>query len=376
MSITRNLSSMWRIWLVVGCSMAWFAPQQADAASGVSPPADWKARWEKTLAGANQEGKLAINIQPGQLIREWVAHFEKRYPKIRLESGSLTGTAFVSRVLPERRAGQYLWDIHLGGPESVNGGLKPVGAVEPLKPALLLPEILDDSKWLGGFDSGFTDKEGLYTLAMTAEVQDVVFVNRDVISEAELSRVEDLIDPKWKGKMSHYDPRTPGKGASDAGHWMMVKGEPWWRQLLAQNSVITRDRRQQIEWVIRGQYPIGISASNSALPDFQSQGLGKSVKALGRGTDMGQRLSMSFVFVIMNRGPNPNTARLFANWALTRESQDVYVKLVEQNSRRLDVTKISDYAPDLKTKYYPSVNLEKNVEPQRRAIAIAKEMLK
>lgn len=345
------------------------------AASSVAPPPDWKVRWEKTLAAAKQEGKLVINIQPGQVFREWVTHFEKKYPEIRLESAALFGAAFVSRVLPERRAGQYLWDIHIGGPESAQGQLVPAGALDPLKPALLLPEVLDDSKWLGGFDGGFTDKEEKYVYSMIGDVGYLAAVNRDFVSPAELNRVEDLADPKWAGKVSSYDPRIEGKGASDAGHWVMVKGAEWWRQLLAQRPVTTKDRRQQVEWLVRGQYPIAISPDTTTQTEFKRQGLGLNVKDLAPESEMGHRLSMSFVSVLINRAPHPNAARVFLNWVLSREAQERYVKLADRNSRRLDVTKLPDTAPDPKVTYR-SINQEKYVHHQRIAQKIAQELLR
>lgn len=362
--------------MVAGAMSLLTAKSLAEAASDVAPPQNWKAQWDKTVAAAKQEGKLVINLQPGQVFRDWVANFEKKYPEIRLETAALFGADFVSRVLPERRADQYLWDIHVGGPESSHGGLVPAGAVEPLRPHLLLPEVLDDTKWLGGFNGGFTDKEGKYVYCIMADVTYQVFVNRDSVPEAQLSRTEELLDPRWKGKLSVYDPRIPGKGSVDAGHWVMVNGEEWWRQLLAQRPVATKDRRQQVEWLIRGQYPIAISSDTTTLTEFKRQGLGLNVKPLDPESDMGQRLGMSFVFIIMNRAPHQNAARLFANWVLTREAQEAYVKHTERNSRRVDVTKVAETAPNPKRKYPPSINLQEYGRFDHRAQAIAREMIK
>src|SRR5687768_16176892 len=104
--------------------------------------------------------------------------------------------------MPERRGGVYNWDIYIGGPESGYRGLRPEGALDPMKPALVLPEVLDDSKWLGGFEAGFNDRAGGYVYSYRGELTRTVAVNRDVVPEAQLSRVEDLVDPRWRGRMS------------------------------------------------------------------------------------------------------------------------------------------------------------------------------
>src|SRR5262249_7054950 len=138
----------------------------ASAATQPGGPAstrdDSQVAWEQALAAARQEGSLVLALQPGDVWRQWVERFEQTYPGIKLEATSITGADFVPRVLPERRADQYLWDVYIGGPESPYRGLKPAGALAPLKPAVLLPAGLDDGNWVGGFDAGFNALEGSY----------------------------------------------------------------------------------------------------------------------------------------------------------------------------------------------------------------------
>jgi ABC-type Fe3+ transport system substrate-binding protein len=348
----------------------------SQAGAAAAEAAQWQAEWERTLAAARQEETVVLGLQVGQSWRDWVAQFEKAYPGIRVEIAGPSGGQLVSRVVAERRAGQFLWDVHIGGAESINSALKPEGGLLPLRPALMLPEVLDDSKWLGGFDDGFTDREGTYIYSFRGEVGHTVAVNRDLVPEAQLGRIEDLVDPRWKGKMSLYDPRNGGKGAADGGHFIMARGEDWWRQLLAQEPVITLDRRQQIEWVVRGQYPIAISADTVTQHDFRRQGLGLNVKPLAPETDMGSKIAMSSTVALFERPPHPHAARVFANWVLSREGQDAFSRTTGQNSRRLDVEGPPETTPDPNRTYLPSVNKDQYVRFQARAEEIAKEMLK
>jgi ABC-type Fe3+ transport system substrate-binding protein len=357
------------------------APSQAASGpgggqGGVGAQPEWQGEWERTLAAARQEGAVALSMQPGAVFRDWVAHFERKYPGIAVEMSGMAGPEAAPRILAERRADQYLRDLHFGGAETANGSWKPEGALQPLKSALVLPEVLDDGKWLGGFDEGFADVEGRYTYAFSADVIATVFVNRDFVSEAELSRVEDLVNPQWRGRMSLHDPRGAGKGAADSGHFVQVQGEDWWRQLLAQEPVVTSDRRQQIEWAVRGRYPVGIAISNSGLPEFHQQGVGQNIVPLAFRTPLGARLNMTRTIVIFDRPPHPNAAKLLLNWMLSREGQQLFVQHVDENSRRTDVDALAESKPDPRVQYPPSINKEAQAPYQRRAMEIAREIIR
>jgi ABC-type Fe3+ transport system substrate-binding protein len=81
------------------------------------------------------------------------------------------------------------------------------------------------------------------------------------------------------------------------------------------------------------------------------------------------------VLGLINRAPHPNALRVFVNWLLSKEGQEVWVKHTERNSRRLDVTKIPDTAPRAGRKYF-DINVEGNVHFQKTASKIADEILK
>jgi iron(III) transport system substrate-binding protein len=347
------------------------------AASTVAPPADWQAQWDRLVAAARQEGRLALSIQTGDLFRNWAREFERAYPEVQLELTGMAGRDAVTRILGERRVDQYLWDVYVGGPSSAIDGFKAAGALDPLRPALLLPEILDDSKWYGGFDDGFTDRDGQYVYAHRGDIAFSVYVNRDRVPEAELSRVEDLTAPQWKGKLSWQDPTVAGTGAVIAGHLYLELGEEWYRRLMAQEPVVTRDQRQQVDWLVRGQYPIAIGPSNEPIQNYRDQGVGLGVQPLAPDTDAGRRLGLGIAMALFNRAPHPNAARLFINWALSREGQTQWINhLQNQGTRRLDVPMPPELAPDPKAQYPPSLNKEEYAHYVNRATEIAKETIR
>ena len=140
--------------------------------------------------------------------------------------------------------------------------------------------------------------------------------------------------------------------------------------------VKTSNNRQQVEWVIRGRYPIGIGVLPDELLAFQQQGLNFNVQPLREGA---VGLSVGFGGVqLMNRAHHPNAARVFINWLLQQKVQSDLAQALKTNSRRLDVppgdpaavidlNRIQDYVPH---------QYEEHLELRRRTIELAMKLLK
>src|SRR5712692_3651151 len=117
------------------------APTSA-AASATGGQDAWRQQWELTLAAAKQEGRVVVTGPPGESARQALTAFQDTYPEIQLEYSGARGADFISRVLAERRADRYLPDVLVSGTGGIIGELIPAGAVDPLKPALIRPEVL------------------------------------------------------------------------------------------------------------------------------------------------------------------------------------------------------------------------------------------
>jgi iron(III) transport system substrate-binding protein len=337
----------------------------------------WQKEWEATLAAAEKEAQVNIAGPPGDAFREAiVTAFGKVHPKTKVELLGGSGGDKVARILRERQAGVYGWDLYISGPTSGLSAFKPVGALDPLKPALILPEAKNDQEWIGGFDAGWadSDKRFFYVFGGTL-AGDNIYINRDLITANEIRSAQDLLDPKWTGKIVIQDPRVEGKGLTDMLVIFLAYGEETARKLLRdQKLVITHDRRQLVEWLVRGRYPIAMGLNEYVLVSFQKKGVGKNIAAVEDPKTSIYWASGSSGIALFNRAPHPNAAKVYVNWLLSRNGQLEWVKTLT-NSRRVDVPPAEPGSAMKPGRAYRNVQAE-DMAPQRRRIQqLANELL-
>jgi iron(III) transport system substrate-binding protein len=317
------------------------APANAPAATQPT----WQVEWDRTLAAARQEGRVVVHGPPGDIVRRGMTEgFRKAFPDIGLEWLGGRGGEAAAKMEAERRAGIYSVDAFLGGTTTALTQLKPMGAVEPIKPALLLPEVTDGSKWLGN-RLDFSDRDEQNIVFVTIPKINLLYDPRTVRPE-EIDELQELLDPKWKGRLVINDPTVPGAG-NVLFRWLWAVLGPdqtpgYVRALREQADAVDRDERRQVEWIARGRYAILVGPSDGVLHQLREQGMnvGTIVDFKGHGT----AITPSFgTATLVNRAPNPNAARVFVNWLLTKDGQTAYSTSMDQASRRLDVA--TDHLP-------------------------------
>lgn len=336
--------------------------------------ADWKAEWDRTVAAARREGRVAVAGGRGEPYRLAALEFQKVYPDIQVEFAGVQGTEFGPKILAEREGGQYLWDVHFGGANTAFSVLIPKGVVDPLTPALMLPEVLDSGKWLGGLSQGFVDKGRQNVFAFEARLTYSMYINRDAVAESELSQPDQLLDPKWRGKIIAQDPRRTGSAGQHVGLMLSAKGEDWLRKFLAQDLTIVNEGRQQIEALVRGRFSVAMAVNAADIEQYRREGLAANLKPLDPNNPAVVAVTSGFGnLMLVNRAPHPNAAKVFVNWLLSKEGQQAYVEATGLNSRRLDVTGPAETAPKSNLTNLASEEFQPNIE---RALNIAKDVIK
>jgi ABC-type Fe3+ transport system substrate-binding protein len=351
---------------VLGLWMIWLLPAPAFAASA--------AEWDKTLAAAKKEGEVVVSALSGELLRQVLMSFEQDYPgiKVKYQSGNLRD--LWPLVYKEREMGQYHWDVRVGGVDAATYEAKDRGLLDPIAPVLMLPEVLDDKKWIGGLSSLYGDKEKKYVIHVSGLLSGDIVVNRDSIPEGQIKSPKELTDPRWKGKILMQEPREGGSGTAALAALLQQYGEPFVRDLLKNQAVVISDnRRQMAEWVVRQRYPIAIGLGTAGpITQFQKEGLGKNIKPIpGYDTIGGNTV------ILFSKAPHPNAAKVYVNWLLSEKAQRRLAEIGQTNSRRFDVKPGNpELALDPKRiSKYLDISDEKYAPIKVRAQELAKELL-
>jgi iron(III) transport system substrate-binding protein len=181
------------------------------AAAQGSAQSDWKREWEKALAAAKKEGEVVIYIYRYERLLQ---DFNKEYPGIKIVSVAGRGTELTTRIMSERRAGKYIVDVYSGGTNGNYNVLYKGKVLDPIKPMLILPEVVDQSKWYGG-EHRYADPEGNYIFAYLANPSgSQLSYNTTLVNAKEFKSYWDVTNAKWKGKIVSLDPRDTGLGAT------------------------------------------------------------------------------------------------------------------------------------------------------------------
>lgn len=304
-----------------------------DTPAPATPVPLWEAEWERAITAAKQEGQLVVAGPDGDTWRRLAESFQEEFPEIVVEFAPSDTEDFFGQLLRDRQNGIYAWDVRVGGLEVDVFRAKDAGALTPVRPMLFHGLVVDDSNWMGGLDGLFRfDREHQWLAGFQVQITSSVWVNRATLESGEPVSARDLLDPQWRGKMVLLDPRR------DVGTLTLLLdayGESFVRDLLrGQAPLITADAREQSDWVIRGEYPIGIGYTTDLARRFLLQGQIVPVQPVSDGP-IGISPGNGSVQAI-DRPPHPNAQRVFVNWLLTPIIQDRLAAVAGANSLRLD----------------------------------------
>jgi len=312
--------------------------------------ADWKAEWEQVLQAARKEGR--VNLYVGRYGTEPLLNeFRKEYPEIKVVTVNGTGNQLATRILTEVRAGNVVADIYSGGANTNFNLLYKGKALDPIKSALLLPEVVDESKWHEG-EHRYADPEERYIFIYIANPGGTsIYYHTGLLNPKEFKSYWDLTHPRWKGRIVSQDPGSTGLGASVIFFYYNPElGPEFVRRLFGtMDMTYSRDRRQITDWLAQGRFALCIGCRDA----LRAKGQGLPVDELDAGEwKEGVSLTTGGGSMSLVRGAaHPNAAKVFINWFLSRKGQfalqrhkDLYGEL-PPNSRRIDISK-DDLPPE------------------------------
>jgi iron(III) transport system substrate-binding protein len=305
------------------------------AVKGFPAQSDWKKEWESTLQEAKKEGKIVVGIPARAELRKQLEAVFKPQFGIDMELLVARGPQNASRIASEYNAGVKYFDAFIGGSGTYES-LVDNGMVEPLLPNLILPEVKEEKYWWGGhiWEDNVRTKRFLYSFIADAGTGGFWY-NTTLAKPEELRSLDDFLNPKWKGRVGFLDPRTPGSGQSIWSFLWDVKGEDYLRKLVQQDLFVSRDQRQLADALAKGKLAIALGVSFYTLEGFLTANL--PIKELPKLKEGAPSSNGSGVIGMVKDPPHPYAAKAFVNWFLGKRGQELYVKVMHQSTRRLDV---------------------------------------
>ncbi len=320
------------------------AAPAAPAASVAKPDG-----WDDLVAAARREGVVRLyGPTGGPDVQEVLTKtFENTYPGITVEALFLPQAQETAQVIAERTAGRYLVDVFVGGTTGMVVTLKQAGAMAPLRPALLLPEIVDERNWFEG-KFWYADSAEPYTTLMFLGVVQPLVINTRLVEPGQFTSWWDLLDPKWKGKMVATDIRNTGPGGvlSRFAYKAPDLGPTFLDRLFSETALtLSNDQRQIMDWLAEGRFSIALFVSSIEPMVAAKQGLPVTAVPAGlfkEGSVIGPE---NGALGLADSAPHPNAAKLFINWLLSRDGQAAWQKAVGHPSLRTDVGRDGVYLP-------------------------------
>lgn len=311
------------------------APAKATVpTSNLPPPTSQDTAWSGVVEAAKKEGRLVIyGATPfANAGREIMATFSARYG-IPVDLLLLGGRQQVEKLKVERSIKQPIADIIQTGvtsaTEIVLDGLSE-SAVRTL------PVLRDRSLFY--VDPVYGPQEQIIGFSMTLLGP---LVNTNLVKPDDIKSWRDILDPKWKGRITMSDPRSTGTGLNlfSTLTYHKVLDYDYFRRLAQQDVRLSgASNRETYTQVARGEYAIDFAAGQNTIAPFIMEGAPLKVLAPEEGNT-----SQLEPVMLAKDPPHPNAARVFINWLLSQEGQEAYNKTVSSQPLRKDMP---DFSPE------------------------------
>jgi iron(III) transport system substrate-binding protein len=294
--------------------------KQAAQKSGQNETAAAEAAFQKlakeVYPKAQKEGALIIySVWDIDHLRAITDAFMKRYPGIKATYWQGRNPEIVTRVLTEFQGGQASVDIILS--DNAPPVVRAAGAIAPYDTVQRNVLVIHDP-----------------TMATVSLQIQALTYNTKKLKPADLPKSwEDVANPKYKGMVALDDPMRAGPLSS-----MLAGLRDQWKDerrfnnfvkgLKALSVPVHQSTSAMFRLVISGEYAIAMPA---LLHDVMEE------KEKGTPIDYVKTVP-PIVFprqaAIYAKAPNPNAAKLFAEWAISQEGQKVIDSVGRESSRK------------------------------------------
>lgn len=260
------------------------------------------------VAAAKAEGGEVVWYEstPDARIPRLVKGFVKRYPWARVRHVNLAGSILNGRVAQETEAGVASADV----------------AMNDAAPELAARNLLLDVDWKSiGIPDGMPRTK--HAVATAATIYCIQYNTKLVSAEEAPKSFDDLLDPKWKGKVGYYG--QPYFFSHLVTAWGSKKTDEYVEKFAAQNPKAYTDTESLTQFVAAGDVPVALTVYQTYL---RGKEIGLPVEA-----NLPDPATMTLLYTtIPKTAAHPNSAKLFINWLHSEEGQKAYMGVARRGN--------------------------------------------
>ena len=176
------------------------------------------------------------------------------------------------------------------------------------------------------YDKRYYDLDGMHVT--TRILISPIAYNTNLVKKDDAPRsFQDLLDPKWKGKLVKAHPAYSGTIMNSTFETARDLGWGYFEKLAAQNVMQVQSATDTPKRIVLGERAVMVDGAGYLVIRDKEAGQPVEIVYPEEGTPLATGPSAVF-----KAAPNPNAARLFQNWMHSREAQQMIVDLARQYS--------------------------------------------
>lgn len=257
----------------------------------------------KIIDAARKEGEIVwYTTMSSDQSNAFMALFQKKYSFLKPSIIRLGGSALLSRILTEAKAGKNFFDVVHGTGEIV---------LPLMDMGLLAPYASPERKMI---PDDLKDKKGFWTSVYVNAV--VLGYNTNLTQGQALPRsYDDLLLPRWKGRKISVDDTYATFLQGLISVWGRDRALGYLKKLAEQEPVVMRGSTVRVQLAAAGEFPLVIAYAN-IIQYLAEKGAPLDWLPLEPAV-----ISVNTVMAGA-KASHPNAAKLFIDFTLSKEGQE------------------------------------------------------
>ena len=269
---------------------------------------------QKLIDGAKKEGALvwymSASIEDAQAI---LLAFNKKYPFLKTDFFRAGSARLFNRIMNEARAGKVLFDL-----VAVRG----LETHQLVKAGLLQPYVSPES---AAYPAGFKDSKGYWVDYFNS--YNVIGYNTQLVAREQAPKSwEDLLDPKWKGKIALDEENFSWYGAMTQ-KWGKEKTQRYMRALAKQDIQLRNGQTLIAQLMAAGEFSVAMILAHR-IEKMKEQGA-----PVAWVTTLDPVTVSLHPIGIAAKAPHPNAAKLFVDFILSKDGQQLLLSIERTPAR-------------------------------------------